>query len=89
MLCFFAGSDNRTHGLKKGAPDKLQRLVGERRSGKADEYSRRKSLQGAETIERSPRRRGSNPFRSTRIRSVELGFIRNMFALAIEFEVSH
>ena len=32
---------------------------------------------------------GSSPTVSTRIRSVELGFIRNMFALAIEFEVSH
>ena len=31
---------------------------------------------------------GSNPVCSTRIRSVELGFIRNMFALAIEIEVN-
>ena len=30
---------------------------------------------------------GSIPARSTRIRSVELGFLRNMFALAIEIEV--
>ena len=32
--------------------------------------------------------RGSTPLASTRIRSVELGFIRNMFALAIEIEVN-
>ena len=31
---------------------------------------------------------GSIPGRSTRVRSVELGFLRNMFALAIEYEVS-
>ena len=31
--------------------------------------------------------RGSTPLSSTRIRSVELGFLRNMFALAIEIEV--
>ena len=32
--------------------------------------------------------RGSTPLCSTRIRSVELGFNRNMFALAIEIEVN-
>ena len=51
----------RTHGLRKRGPRKVRRLFGERRSGGADESSRRQRFQGAKTIERSPRRRGSNP----------------------------